>query len=125
MATATYKRGERCPVKYTAGGTIGQDDVVVCGTNGAVSLGVSAQDMVSGDEGIVDVGGIYQFTKVSAAVIKAGETVDWDTSTGSIDDNQLTAATGDVSDCGVAMEDAGNGVTTVEVLLTPGQGTLA
>lgn len=125
MATAIYKRGDRCPVQYTAGATIGQDDILVCGTNGNVSLGVSAQDMVSGDEGIVDIGGTYVFTKVSAAVIKAGETVDWDTSAGAIDDNQATSATGDVADCGIAMEDAGNGVTTIEVKLTPGQGTIA
>lgn len=124
MATATYKRGERVPAYYTAGGTVAVDTVVVCGTNGLVSVGVAAEAMVSGDEGIVDVGGVYQFAKVSAAVIKMGETVDWDTSAGEVDDNQATSAAGDVADFGIALEDAGNGVTTVLVQLTPGQGTL-
>lgn len=125
MATATYKRGERCPINYTAGAAIAVDEILVCGTNGNVSVGVSAEAMASGDVGIVDICGIYNFPKVSGAVIVAGETVDWDSSAGEVDDNQATSATGDVANFGIAMKNAGNGATTVEVLLTPGQGTIA
>ena len=124
MATATYIKGEKLTGEYVAGGAIVVDQVLVVGTNGAVSVGIASEAMASGDTGIVDLAGCYDFPKVSAAVIKAGETVDWDVSEGEVDDNLHTSAAGDVADFGVALEDAGNGVTTVKVKLTPGTGTL-
>ena len=125
MASATYRKGEKLSAKYTAGGTIAVNDILVVGTNSKACVGVAQEGMVSGDVGIVDLAGCYVFPKVSGAVIKAGETVDWDVSAGEVDDNQATSASGDVADFGVALEDAGNGVTTIAVKLTPGTGTKA
>jgi predicted RecA/RadA family phage recombinase len=125
MASATYLKGDKISAKYTAGGTIAVDDILVVGTNSKACVGVAQEGMASGEVGIVDLGASYIFPKVSGAVIKAGETVDWDVSAGEVDDNQATSASGDVADFGVALEDAGNGVTTISVKLTPGNGTKA
>ena len=125
MASATYIKGEKLTVAYTAGGTIAVHDILVVGTNSKACVGVAQEGMVSAYVGVVDIGGCYSMPKVSAAVIKAGETVDWDVSAGQVDDNQATSASGDVADFGVALEDAGNGVTSVKVALTPGCGTKA
>lgn len=123
MATATYMKDGQGPltVNYLTGAAVAIDEIVTCGTNGAVSVGVARQVATASGETItVDVGGCYTFPKVSAAVIKAGETVDWDSSAGSVEDNQSTLATGDVGDFGIALADAGNGDTTVQVQLKPG-----
>jgi predicted RecA/RadA family phage recombinase len=125
MASATFLKGDKLTVAYTAGGTIAVDDILVVGTNSKASVGVACEGMVSGDVAVVDIGGCYIFPKVSGAVIKAGETVDWDVSAGEVDDNQATSASGDVADFGVALEDAGNGVTSIKVALRPGCGTKA
>ena len=58
-----------------------------------------------------------------AGVIAQGETVDWDVSAGKVDDNAMTATTGDCSDFGVALEAAAAGTSAVEVLLLPGRGS--
>ena len=125
MASATYIKGEKLTVAYTAGGTIAVHDILVVGTNSKACVGVAQEGMVSADVGVVDICGCYSMPKVSAAVIKAGETVDWDVSAGEVDDNQATSASGDVADFGVALEDAGNGKTSLKVALTPGCGTKA
>jgi predicted RecA/RadA family phage recombinase len=124
MATATYIKGEKESIDYTSAATIAVDTVIVCGAASNVSVGIAGQAMVSGDVGVVYITGAYDFPKVSAGVIKAGESVDWDATLDAVDDNQSTLGTGDVGNFGVALEDAGNGVTTVKVELRPGQGTL-
>jgi predicted RecA/RadA family phage recombinase len=124
MATATYLKGEKTSARYLAGGAIVVDQVLVVGTNALVSVGIAGEAMASGDTGIVYLTGVYDFPKVSGAVIKCGESVDWDLSAGEVDDNQATSAAGDVANFGIALEDAGNGVTTIKVALTPNTGTL-
>ena len=80
--------------------------------------------MVSGDVGAVAIRGTFNLTKATGAVITQGETVNWDASASNVDDNAATAATGDVSDFGVAMESAGSGVLVVAVQLLPGNGAI-
>ena len=114
-------------VDYTAGATLSSGDPIVLGTTagGPVSVGIVLNDMVSGDVGAVAIRGTFNFTKVSTAVIVQGETVNWVAASSSVEDNADTAATGDVEDFGIAMESAGNGVTTVAVQLLPGNGILS
>lgn len=122
MATASYLKDGKGPltIEYLTGAAVAIDEIVVAGTNGAVSVGVARQVAAASGETItVDIGGCYTFPKVSAAVIKAGESVDWDTSAGAVEDNASTLATGDVGDFGIALADAGNGATTVKVQLNP------
>jgi len=128
MATATYLKDGNGPltVDYLSTAAVAIDEIVVAGTNGAVSVGVAREvASASGETITVDVGGCYTFPKVSGAVIKAGESVDWDASAGEVDDNQATSATGDVADFGIALADAGNGDTTVKVQLMPGTSAIS
>lgn len=121
MATATYKRGEIRTALYTAGADIAVDQVVILGVVDAKKchVGVAREAIASGDTGIVAVSGVFEFPKVSAAVIKAGESVNWDSSadssSGEVDDNAHTTAAGDVAQFGTALEDAGSGVLVIDV----------
>lgn len=117
MATATFKRGEIRTAKYLAGADIVVDQIILMNSIDTKkgSIGISRQAISNGDVGIVGVSGVFEFPKVSAAVIKAGEAVNWDASTGEVDDNAATAAVGDLVDWGKAMEDAGNGDTVIDI----------
>ena len=113
MAANREKNGKR--ITFDPGATVVSGQAVVLGT----LLVVCLTDGVSGDsiEGAVDE--VYSLPKLDAAVIAIGESVDLDISagggTGEIDDNGMTPAAGDLSDCGVAWET--KGVTTSENIL--------
>jgi predicted RecA/RadA family phage recombinase len=117
MATALYKRGEIRTVEYTAGATIVVDQIIVGGVvdGKKCRVLVARQAGVSGDVIICAASGVFEFPKVSAGVIKAGESVNWDASEGAVDDNAQVTAAGDVAEFGAAMVDAGNGVTVLDV----------
>ena len=117
MATATYKRGEIRTVKYTAGGTIVVDQIIVGGVvdGKKCRVLVAREAGVSGDVIICGASGVWEFPKVSAAVIKSGESVNWDASEGGVEDNAHTTAAGDVAQFGAAMQDAGSGVLVLDV----------
>lgn len=117
MATATFKRGEVRTVMYLAGADIVADQIVVLGVVDAKKcrVGVARQAIANGKTGIVGVSGVWEFPKVSGAVIKAGESVCWDSSAGAVDDNAATTAAGDVAQFGAAMVDAGSGVLVLDV----------
>ena len=117
---AKYIKGQLDTVEYTpSGAAISADDVVVLGGVDAkkCTVGVAMKDVADGvtAEGAVAVCGVFQFTKVSAAVITAGQSVNWDSSLSAVDDNAHTTAAGDVAEFGKAMADGANGETTIEV----------
>lgn len=107
-----------------SGSAISSGDVVVIGAMVTIAM----TDGAVGDSIACAVAQVHELPKVDAAVIAAGETVDWDVSAGTggeVDDNAAASATGDVSDFGIAWET--KGATTgelIEVLLVPGLGTL-
>lgn len=107
-------------IDYTCSGTVAVGDEIVLGTNSPCSLGIAMAAGVSGDVIPVAIGGVFTMPKLSGAVIAQGESVDWDVSGGVVDDNQMTPATGDLSNFGIATKAAGSGTTTVEVRLNPG-----
>jgi len=119
MSTATYKRGEIRTGKYTngTGSTIAVDSVIVGGVVDAKKCRVciAREAIADGEEGIVALSGVFEFPKVSAAVIKMGEAVNWDSSEAAVEDNAHTTAAGDVAQFGCAMEDAGAAVTVLDV----------
>jgi predicted RecA/RadA family phage recombinase len=121
MATATYIRGERCPVAHVVSGSaVAVDQIVIIGRN----LGVAMVAGAVGDTIEVDLTGAYEFPKLSAAAIAAGEPVDYDLSAGEVDDSAMTAAAGDLSDFGFALETRAATTTTVKVQLTPNTATI-
>lgn len=119
MTTKFIQAGD--VIDYTAGSAISSNDVVVVGN----LIGVAHNDIVSGSVGPVGISGVYELPKVSAAVIGAGETVNWDVSAGAFDDNAATPATGDLTGGCVAVAAAGNGDTTVKVKINVGANTVA
>lgn len=128
MATVTkYDRDGIGPliVDYLTAAAVAVDEIVVAGTLGNISVGVAKSAAAASGETIsIDIGGAYVFPKVSAAAIKAGETVDWDDSAGEVDDNQATSASSDVANFGVALADAAATTTSVIVQLLPGNSTV-
>lgn len=117
MATAIYRRGNIEVATYTAVSDISAGDIVVLGAvdEKRCRVGVARSNIASGDAGLVAITGVFEFPKVSGAVIKAGESVNWDASAGAVDDNAAMAAAGDVDEFGCAMIDAGNGVTEIDI----------
>ena len=120
MATNFVYAGET--LDYTnSGSAISSGDVVVIGN----IMGVAMTDIANGATGAIAIEKVFTLPKVAGAVIAQGEKVIWDVSAGAFDDSEATPATGDVSGCCIAMEAAGNGVTSIAVKLNVGPGTVA
>lgn len=85
-------------------------------------LGVAITNVKSGDTGVAAIEEVWEFKKLSTAVITAGARLTWDVSASEF--IIAAAATGDLENCAVAIAAAGNGVTTVRARLSPGCGTL-
>lgn len=122
--TTTYKQAGDV-IQYAPAADVSAGSVVKMGN----TLGVALVDLTTGVPGSVAVGGVHVLPKVSAAVIKAGESLTWDVSAnsgaGAFDDNAATPASGDVTGAAaMAFEDAGNGVTSLAVKLTGVPGTV-
>lgn len=111
MATNFVQEGTT--VSFTAGQAYSSGDVVVLGS----MLGVVLDDVANGATGQAAISGVYNLPKVSAAVIAVGESIQWDVSAAGVEDDAATPASGDLVGCGIAMEAAGNGVTTIAVKL--------
>jgi predicted RecA/RadA family phage recombinase len=109
MAKIRAKNGKR--ITFDPGATVVSGQMVAVGT----LLVVCLVDGVSGTlmEGAIEE--VYNLPKLDAAVIAIGDAVDFDVSAGEIDDLNMTPATGDLSNCGVAMET--KGATTSESIL--------
>lgn len=120
MATNYVQPGE--VIDWTNGTGSAKD----AGTVVAVGqmLGVTLVDIANGATGSVRIRGVFTVPKVSGAVIAAGESLVWDASAAAFDDNAATPASGDISGPpAVAVEAAGNGVTSFDVLFTGVPGT--
>ena len=104
-----------------AGSAIAKSDVVVMGN----CIGIAEQDIAATvGVGSVALEGVFSVPKVSAAVIAVGETLIYDVSAGEFNDNQATAAAGDVTAGVIAVEAGISTQTSIEVKLTPGAGTV-
>lgn len=106
--------------------TNGTGSAVAAGAVVAIGqiIGVALVDIAIAASGSVGIKGVFTLPKVTGAVIAAGESLVWDVSAGKFDDNLATPAAGDISGApAVAVEAAGNGATTLKVLLTGVPGT--
>lgn len=95
-------------ITVTATANIASGDGVLIGS----IFGIAAIDAVAGDAVEIATNGVYELPKLSAAVFAPGNPVSWNASTG----KAVEPATGMVP-IGVAIEAAGNGVTTLKVRL--------
>lgn len=85
-------------------------------------LCIPVTSAASGEDVAVQIAGAYSVKKLGSAVIAAGAMLHWDVSAGEF----IVAATaaGDLENCAVAIEAAGNGTATVAARLCPGVGTV-
>lgn len=89
-------------------------------------LGVASVDGVATDNIAFAIRQVYELPKATAVVIAAGDVLNWDASAnGGLGEvtNVATAAAGDVTAFGVAMEAVGAGPVLIAAQLTPGTGT--
>jgi predicted RecA/RadA family phage recombinase len=120
MAKNYIQPGEVIDWTNATGGTKTSGSVIALGQ----TLGVALVDIANGATGSVQISGVFEVPKVSAAVIANGESLVWDVSAGAFDDNLATPAAGDISGPpAVAVEAAGNGVTLFNVRFTGVPGT--
>lgn len=120
MATNYVQEGK--VIQWTNGGS-----AVVSGQVVRIGkiLGVALANIAGSATGSVAIEGVFTVPKVSGAVIAQGENLTWDASAAAFDDNAATPATGDVTGApAVAMEAAGNGVTSFDVKFTGVPGTV-
>lgn len=103
---------------YSASSTISAGDVVATGD----IIGIALSDAVSGDDIEISVEGVHEVTKVAGTAWTQGDKIDYDASASGFDIG-VTAASGDVEDCGVAALSALSAATTAYIKLTPGVGT--
>jgi len=89
--------------------------------NGAL-LGVSVTDAEADAVATLQIEGVFELPKASAAVIADGARLTWDLSAAEFGTG--LPATGDLVGCAVAMSAAGAGVATVIAKLTPGVGVV-
>lgn len=118
MATNYLKPGET--VTWTNG--TGSD--VASGSPVAMNdtVGIALVDIADGEAGEVAITGVWQVTKVAGTAWGQGAKVDWDAGEGGFDVG-ITAASGDVENCGIAAAAAESADTTAYLKLTPGTGT--
>lgn len=116
---------------YTVPGNVIEFTPTVAVTSGQVVvignlLAIAAGDIAANTAGNAFIDGVFTVPKVTTAVITVGSPLLWDASAAKFDVSTATPATGDVSGGSVvAMQNAGNGTTTVEVKFTGIPGTVA
>jgi len=111
--------GPGATITITAGAAISAGDLVASGA----LLGVAMNDAANGAQVVLAIEGVFLLPK-AAGVISAGDKVDYDASADGIDKAIGSPASGDIEDCGVAMETVLTGATHILVKLLPGVGAL-
>jgi predicted RecA/RadA family phage recombinase len=104
------QRGEIVSVAAPAGGVAG-GDVVAIGR----LLGVAVATAAETAPAEIQVEGVFDVAVASADVVAVGDTLYWDAV-----EREVTTASAGNTVAGYAVTDAGAGVTTVRIRLTPG-----
>jgi predicted RecA/RadA family phage recombinase len=99
-------------ITVTAPATVTSGQLVVVGS----ISGVAAFDAASGADVEVAVEGVFELPKVTTDVIAQGDRLYWDSGQAKL---TKSAGTGSKPMVGIATAAAGNGITTVNCLLTP------
>ena len=117
MARNYVNPGEH--ITFTAAADVASGDGVAIG----ILLGVALGAVATAAQGTAAIEGAWDLPKLSTAVITEGAPLIWDVSAGQF--IVASAATGDLLNCAVALEAAGNGTTTVRAKLLPGAGSVS
>ncbi len=104
---------------HTAAADVNVDDTVVMGN----IVGVALADIAAGETKGVAVDGVYQRAKTTGTAWSQGDVLDYDVSAGEFHKG-LTPATGDITGCAIAAEDAASADAVGKVLLRAIPGTV-
>jgi len=99
-------------ITVTAPAAVTSGQLVVVGS----LVGVAAFDAAQGEDVEIQRSGVFTLPKVTTDVISQGDKLYWDAGQGKL---TVTAGTGSKPLVGAARAAAGNGTTTVEVVLMP------
>lgn len=119
MSRTFVQPGDKLTHANSSGSDISAGDVVEIGS----MVAIADVDIADGESGTVTIAGVHEVAKTTGTAWSQGDMIDWDTSAGEFHTG-LTPATGDITDCGIAAEDAASGDATGRVLLLPGRGTV-
>lgn len=106
-------------VEFTASGAVLSGDVVVIGG----LVGVAIDDVADTETGVAVIDGVWELPKTASGAIDQGASIDYDVSAGEFAIIG-TAASGDLVDCGVVVEAAADGDTTVLVKINQHAATI-
>lgn len=109
MSTTTYRHTGDI-IDYTPGSNVSAGDIIVQNE----LCGQVVADTLSGEKGALRVTGVINIPKLSTDVVAVGDAIYWDAGNTR---GTKTASTHKM--IGKAVEAAGNGVTDVDILLTP------
>ena len=104
------QQGDVWDYANASGSTIAAGTGVIINT----VLGVAVSDIPDGAVGAVRVKGVVQFANPTAEVVAQGVSLNFDETA-----QEMQLAAGDLANAGVAMNDAGSGVTVVWASLNP------
>lgn len=109
MSTTTYRQ-QGDIIDYTPGSNVSAGDIVV-----QVNLiGQVVSDILSGEKGALRIEGVINAPKLSTDVVAIGDVLYWDAG-----NTRCTKTASTHKIIGKAVEAAGNGVTDVDLKLTP------
>lgn len=120
MAKNHYQEGSVIDWTNDTGAAIASGAVVVVGN----LLGVALVDIPIAGSGSVQIDQVWTLPKVAGTAFTAGEAVIWDVSAGNFAGSGATPATGDVSNCVIAVEPAASAATEARIKLNVSIGTV-
>lgn len=102
------QKGDRIQFANSTGGTITSGSGVLVGKR----VGVAVADIANTTTGILAMEGVFNLPKLSTDVIAQGDLLYWDNT-----NKRLTSTTTSNTLCGYAQNAAGNGVSTIDIML--------
>lgn len=113
------QKGDVITYANSSGSAILSGSVVVVGA----LLGVAVADIADGESGAVRISGVCSLPKSTSTAVSAGDALDYDVSAEQLDAIG-TPASGDLVGCCVAVADASESDSEVDVLLNVGGATV-
>ena len=100
--------GDRLDYANSSGNTITSGTAVLVGKR----VGVAVADIANNTTGVLAMEGVFNLPKLSTDVLAQGDLLYWDNT-----NKRLTSTTTSNTLCGYAQNAAGNGATTVDIML--------
>lgn len=110
---ATLIKSGNVSIDHTPGSAVTAGVLqVVAGATAGFLLGYPPRDIAANEQGVLDIDGVWEETKLSTDVMTVGDIIYWDAG-----NSRLTLTSAGNKKAGQCLKSAGNGVTTVRFLL--------